>query len=413
MIDLFALGRGAQSVCALAALFGCASLICPAQSLLEGSAPGSAPILRQDVLAAFESTEPLKALSCAVTTQKPVLGLDLKFHAGYQLAIPVQELQPGDSVTLLLRITPKTTPNSQFYFQDRFRITTTKEQANGVAFIPGRVALGSGAYRMELLMHDGASRFCSTSWDITASLGAKDKNVALALEEGAASPVPLDLFLPEPPVQKAEQSPLNIKILANFAPRSKGAAAIDERDTEAMLSILRSISRHPGVGKISLSAFDLYEERIVFKQPNSKQIDFPALGQALKQLKPGTVGLDQLLDKHGSGDFLAGLLQDGSDAKEGTAPDAVIFVGPKAFANAESENLKSIRNLGCPVFYFNYVDDPQAAPWRDDIGKVTKSLGGREFLISGPRDLWNAVSDSVVKLFNVRTSALGAKEGLQ
>ncbi|HEY3744104.1 MAG TPA: acetyltransferase [Bryobacteraceae bacterium] len=346
-------------------------------------------------MAAFEASEPLKGLDCAFEIQKPTLGLDLRFHTGYQVTFVKESSPEDDQVTIVLKIADKSRPDRPVYMQDRLRAPPVDGPEKVAARIPGKFALGAGAYRVDMLLHDRADHYCSSSWDLNASLSSKYKGVPLSLAEGAVAPLAEDLFLPESRAHKTEDAPLNVKILANFAPREKSSAALDPRDTEATTTILRDISRNPRVGTISILAFDLYEERVVFRQSRKEGIDFPALGAALKSLQPGTVARNQLLDKQSSATFLAALLHD-EEANE-PKPDALIFVGPKAFVESSPEEFKAQRNLGYPVYYFNYIDDPQAAPWRDNIGNVTKWLGGRVFSITGPSDLWNALTELVRK----------------
>ena len=58
-------------------------------------------------------------------------------------------------------------------------------------------------------------------------------------------------------------------------------------DTVALVSILRRISREPQFGKFSLVAFNIQEQRVLYRQSSSERIDFPALGHALESMKLG------------------------------------------------------------------------------------------------------------------------------
>jgi hypothetical protein len=397
-------------IAALGSLAALLTLATYSQSVVEGTSPGSAPILTQSTLAAFESIESGTDSSCTVAAQKPVLGLDLKFHSGYQLSVPVQELDAlGDTLTVLFRITSSNHPNQPVYFQEHFLVPALDEHARGDAGVPGRFDLGAGSYRVELLIHDRIRRLCAVSWELTATPSAKDRNLPLALGSGEIRPVQQDVFLMETAPHEAKQGAVKIKLLVNFVPPSPSSAALDHTDIEALVSILRNIARDPRVGTISLVAFNLYEERVIFRQEYGEGIDFPALGKSLNKLNPGTVGVDQLLRKHGSTEFLAELVK----GETGGGSDALIFVGPKAFVegNVPPEEMKQIRELGCPVFYLNYVNNPQGAPWRDSIGRMVKFLRGYEFSITAPRDLWNAVTDTVARIFDSRSTSLAKPAG--
>src|ERR1700684_1140817 len=56
-----------------------------------GVSHGGANIFNTD-LAVLEQDEQRKDLPCTVTPSKPALGFDLKFHAGYQVTVPLKEL---------------------------------------------------------------------------------------------------------------------------------------------------------------------------------------------------------------------------------------------------------------------------------------------------------------------------------
>jgi hypothetical protein len=185
-------------------------------------------------------------------------------------------------------------------------------------------------------------------------------------------------------------------------------------DTSALVSILRSIARDPRIGKFTVIAFNLQEQKVVYRSENAERIDFPALGESLAALNLGTVDLKRLSQKHGDTEFLTDLIRrEISSTPDST--DAVVFAGPKAMLeeNIPQDSLKEIGNLKYPVFYMNYNLYPQAVPWNDSIGKAVKFLKGYEYTISKPRDLWFAVSEMVtriVKLKHVRRSGTSQSE---
>ena len=102
-------------------------------------------------------------------------------------------------------------------------------------------------------------------------------------------------------------APLNVKVIVNFAPQDSAAAALQPLDMNALISILRNIAREPRIGKFSIVAFNLQERRVVYRQEDSSQIDFPALGEALHSLNLGTVDVKRLSQKRGETEFLTDL----------------------------------------------------------------------------------------------------------
>jgi hypothetical protein len=173
-------------------------------------------------------------------------------------------------------------------------------------------------------------------------------------------------------------------------------------DTNALVSILRNISRDPRIGSFSVVAYNMQEQKVLYRQQGASQIDFPALGKSLNKLNLGTVDLKHLVQKHGESEFLSGLLlSEVKDTKE--EPDAVIFTGPKVMLDdgLPPETLKQLAEVKFPVFYMNYNLYPQSNPWRDAIGNAVKALKGIEYTISRPRDMffdWSEIMGRIVKL---------------
>ncbi len=83
---------------------------------------------------------------------------------------------------------------------------------------------------------------------------------------------------------------LNVKVLVNFAPQDSLSAALQPLDTTALVSILRTISRDPRIGKFSVVAFNMQEQKVIYRQDDASRIDFPALGTALSHFESGHRG---------------------------------------------------------------------------------------------------------------------------
>jgi hypothetical protein len=359
-------------------------------------------------MAVLEVQEPRKDLPCEViSTTKAVVGFDLRFHAGYEVSVPLRELSGTENtLTILFRVTPAEGPSAEpSYFIQRFRVPSIEEDAKGDAYLHGTMDLGEGKYHVDWLMRDRSERVCSSYWDVEAALPQRDRTMNLVLPPGAIRAAEGEQFKEEPPVERVhEELPLNVKVMINFAPQNSQSATLQPLDTAALVSILRSIAREPRIGKFSIVAFNMHEQRVVYRQDLVDKIDFPALGEALTSLKLGTVDLKRLSQKHGETEFLATLIKDEVGSSEN--PDALIFAGPKAMldANVPQEELRELGDVSYPVFYMNYNLNPQVTPWRDTISHAVKFFKGQEFTITRPRDLWNAVSEMVTRIVKFRHS---------
>jgi hypothetical protein len=375
-------------------------LLLRGQTAMLGSGPGEAVRIFNTDLAVLEVQEPRKDLPCTVTPVKPGLGFDLRFHTGYEVSVPLKDLAGSENVlTMIFRVIPESHTDQRYFFVQRVRVPSIEPEARGEAYLQGAFDLGEGQYHVDWLMRDRSERVCSFYWEAEAVLGPKDKQINVALAPGLVQAAEAQFFREEPPVERAQgEPPLNVKVLINFAPQNARSATLQPLDKTALVSILRSISREPRIGKFSVVAFNLQEQRILYRQDNADRIDFPALGEALESLNLGTIDLKKLIQKNAETEFLTQLIQ--KEIGGVGHPDGLIFAGPKAMLeeNVPEESLKDMGEVEYPVFYMNYNLQPQANPWRDAIGRAVRFFRGYEFTISRPRDLWTAVSEIVTRI---------------
>ncbi len=349
----------------------------------------------------LETQDPRKDLPCTVTPAKPLLGFDLRFHGGFDVTVPLKEIAGSENqLTILFRVTPQDRKDQPAFFVQHFRVPMIEDDARGEATLSGAVDLGEGNYHVDWLMRDRGERVCSFYWDMDAALPAKDKQIELALPPSQVERIQAEQFTDEPPVARnPSPHPLSIKVLVNFAPQNYIASSFQPLDTLALVSILRRISREPQFGKFSVVAFNIQEQRVLYRQRSGDRIDFPALGDAINSVKLGTIDLKRLSQKHGDTEFLTNLIR--SEMSGEDHPDALVFAGPKVMLDegVPEETLKPFApEIDYPVFYMNYALNPQQTPWRDSISRAVRIFKGTEYTISRPRDLWFAVSEMVSRI---------------
>lgn len=387
----------------LALLLGCYAIPCQqatAQNLLRNPDAVNPVNLLPGDAAVLEMEETKKDLPCTVTSIKPVLGFDLKFHSGYEITIPLKELAgDGQTLTVVFSVTPGSSKDSPRYFSQKFKVPELPDDAGGKTLLEGGFDVGEGGYHVRWLMRDHLERICSSNWDINATLAGREQEMKMTITQNSVEPSNAEFFRPEPPVERRpDNDPIKVKVLINYAPQQSAAAAMAPVDASALTSILRTIAREPRIMKFSIVAFNMNEQRVVYRGDDLDEIDFPGLGRELGRLKLGMVDYKHLADPHSPTDFLTHLVQ---EELAGNPADAVIFAGPKAFLDepVTQESLKDIGAIGYPIFYMNYMLMPpgsswsEAPAWRDAIGTVVKRLRGFEYTITRPRDLWTSWTD--------------------
>ena len=209
-------------------------------------------------LAVLEAQDVRKDLSCTVTPSKPILGFDLRFHAGYEVNVPLKELSGSENkLTILFRVTSSDHKDEPVYFSQHVHVPSIDDDAKGDATLGGAFDVGEGSYHVDWLMRDRSERVCSFYWDSEATLPAKDKQIALEMGPGAIRHSQDEQFIEDPPVERTASAgpPLNIKVLVNFAPQNIHSPTLLPHDTVALETILRRISREPQFREVRTGRF--------------------------------------------------------------------------------------------------------------------------------------------------------------
>jgi hypothetical protein len=379
-------------------LFAC--LPCVAQSPLLGV--GTSVHLVNDDMAMLEAQIPRKDLPCEVKPSDPTLGFDLRFHAGYDVNIPLKELSgSGNLLTMLFRVTPDADPDKRAYFTQNVRVPEIEENAKGETTLGGVFDVGEGKYHVDWIMRDRQNHVCAFFWDSTAELPSRDRDIGLEIAANTVEANQTEQFLEDPPVKRDSGRLLNVKVMVNFAPQNQNSSAMRPIDTQALVMVMRRITREPRFGKFSVVAFNIQEQRTLYRQSSSDRIDFPALGKSIKGIEPGKLDLKLLANKRGEVEFLTDLIK--TELASSDRPDALIFAGPKYMVTEGSpeDELKS-SEVDYPVFYLNYNLFPQTTPWRDSIGRAIRVFGGKEYALNRPRDLWFAVTEMVGRIVELK-----------
>src|SRR5579883_2359614 len=372
-------------------------------TLAAALAHGQSPIQRPEAYvlptdrAILESGEPRTDLPCTVKALPSELGFDLTLHSRYEVALPLRALAgEGGTLVMMFRVTPERHEDQAIYFNQRWSVPPIAESAAGAAHLQGGFRLGEGKYRVDWLLRDSQERFCTARWQVSADLHGKDRQVALRMKPGMVAPEAVEAFAEEAPIARESPHPLRVGVLLHVASQGTEAPGMRALESSAVLSILRSIAREPQIGSYSVTAFNLERGEVLFRDENTPDIDFPALGKAIKALQLATIDIHTLRRTTNNVRFISDLM---TTEVERNRPDALIFVGPKTVADfPERIAPRDAGSPGCPVFYLNYDANPASNPWRDMIGSMVKVWSGAEYTISRPRDLFNAWSEVMARL---------------
>ena len=330
----------------------------------------------------------------------------MRFHADYRVAIPIKMLAgAGGTLEIALRVTAGS-HGEPVYLMQQVGVPNLPPGATGMGWLAGGFDVGPGRYHVDWMIRDIVGRTCTAHWDLNVKLGPRERNVALTLPENSIAGR-LGAPIEDWPLAAQAGQPLRLKILLNVSPPGSGESLLNPQYAAVLLSMLRSIVREPGATRLTLVAFALRAQKIVYQQAGAEQIDFSALDKALNT-ESGTIDYRLLQDKKSEVRFVTNLLIEQLGRK--TAPqDAIVIVGPKVSLERVSvEMLRAGGAASCPIFYLNYNPNPLEDPFPDTIGSALKAYGtASKYLIERPRDFGAAMNDMLIRLRRQPSSGAG------
>jgi hypothetical protein len=119
------------------------------QLLVNTSASGGALRLLNSDQAVLEAGEQRQDLPCAVTSVKPILGFDMRFHSGYEVSLPLREVAGSENLlSILFRVTAVDGESQKpVYFTQRLKVPAIEEDAKGDTLFQGGFDIGEGNIR--------------------------------------------------------------------------------------------------------------------------------------------------------------------------------------------------------------------------------------------------------------------------
>lgn len=119
-----------------------------------------------------------------------------------------------------------------------------------------------------------------------------------------------------------------MKILLNLSPAGVQESLLNPQYADVFLAMLRSIVRVPGLSRLSLVAFNLRAQKILYKRDELEQIDFTELKHVVQTPSSGTIDYRLLQDRQSATHFVTNLLIQHLGGKA-SPQDAIIIVGLK------------------------------------------------------------------------------------
>ena len=273
-------------------------------------------------------------------------------------------------------------------------------EAKGMGMFAGGFDLGSGRYGVDWIMRDRAGRACSSHWELQAKLGPHERTMALALGENAIAEGLANGSDEKPASSRVASQGLHLKILLNLSPVGEKESLLDPRYAHVLVSMLRSIVHESDLQRVSLIAFNLRAQKVVYRMENADAVDFSALGKVFEHPDAGAIDYRLLQDQKAEAHFVTNLLID-QLGRRASREDAIVILGPKVTLERRVSLglLKRGGVASCPIFYLNYTPNPFEEPFPDTIGSALKAYSTAwRFQIVEPHDFGAAMKEMLVRL---------------
>jgi hypothetical protein len=350
---------------------------------------------------AFQTLSGQHTLKCKITAFRPMLDFAFRFDAGYVVDCPLSQLDGKETdLVTYTRVTPR--GGAPVVLGEVFRVPAPPadlaridpRHLRTVLEISGGFALGEGEYTVEVLVSDRLNRSCHKRWEIKARRNRGQRKVTVAMEAGTVSHI-----WPDPWEGKFREkgSGLRITVLLHAAPMNPRAASLRVWDRTFLLEALSSLLRHIPCESVRVVAFNLDQQREVYRED---QFDGPALGKLahrLRNLELGTVDYRALSRDPATNALLASLANEQLAAAHPS--DAVIFLGPTT-RTAQKTPLQVLKNgePGQPRFYYFEYFPWAGADFADSIEYLTSALHGKTFHVHSPGEFGKSLQKLLEEL---------------
>jgi hypothetical protein len=210
---------------------------------------------------------------------------------------------------------------------------------------------------------------------------------------------------------------VRLSVLLDAAPVNPFSARMHADDRAFSMEALAALLREMPCQSVQIVAFNLEQQRDVFREENFDADGFSRLADALEKLQLSTVPVEAL--KRGNNiEYLRRLARE--QVSSGQA-DAVVFVGPNLRRTYENPQMQPMESTSTRFFYLEgYTTFPAVyglppgvgprvmiqrdIPFPDSIEYLTKELHGSVFHISSAKDLATAIPKMLAQLKGLQSS---------
>jgi len=368
----------------------CLSVVARGQSVLNPDDTTRATAL-------FSAGTRAERLNCEIEPRKPFLDFAFRFDGGYTVHCPLKAFGGTESALYtFVRVTPRGGAPVLLGTKTRLpAISAAQASRNSprkmrnVVEISGGFSIGEGEYLVEAVVADDRDRASRKRWTIKAYRTGAERAVPLKIKASSVTDMGFHPWRGcSRPASEGEQ----LTVLLDAAPISPREVNLRAWDRVFLLATLSSLLDQTPCRSVKLIAFNLDQQREVFRKEEFDGPGFFELERALEHLELGTVSYRTLQQHQGWAELLAGYTNREVLAEQ--PADAVIFLGPAMHILEKiPAGMLRARETAKPQFFcFEYLPNwRRGAEFDDAIAALTKARDGAVFRIHSPAELALAV----------------------
>ena len=338
-------------------------------------------------------------LHCSILPRKPTLDFAFRFDVGYIVTCSLSTFGGRASkIFVIARVTPeggKPLLLGESYRLPEASAATKSSKLRQDVQMSGGFAVGEGEYQVEVLVADQESgRTSRKRWRARVARNRSQGAAYVAVPPGSVIPMGVR---PWPVKMDTSGKGLRVTVLLNAAPLNPRNPALRAWDRAFLLGSLSSLLKQIPCASVRLRAFNLDQQRELFRQDQFDDAGFMELAESLRTLELGTVSYRVLEQRQGWLDLLLDYAN--RELMAADPSDVVIILGPRTryFAEVPRKKLKG-RETPNPHFYaFEYLPG-YVQHFPDAISSLTKRLGGTAYEIYSPGDLARSIQKMLAQV---------------
>jgi hypothetical protein len=367
---------------------------------MKGQEPLSAADAEQ-VGRIFDLERSPAPLHCSIQPQKPMLDFAFRFDLGYIISCSLSTFEGHASdVFVYARITPQ--GGRPLLFGEDYRLPEATDVARSRQLkqdfqMSGGLAVGEGIYQVEVLVMDQrTARTSRKRWLARVGHAGEKRAVQLAVSPGSVIPMGVR---PWPITMDKSGRGLRLTVLLDAAPLNPRTPALRAWDRAFLLGSLSTLLKQIPCDSVRLRAFNLEQQRELFRRDEFDDAGFLQLAASLRTLELGTVSYRVLQQRQGWLELLLNYANQELTAHD--PADAVIILGPRTRYSADvpRAGLKERETPNPRFFYYEYFPGSLRFSQPPDVlSSLTKRLDGTVCAIFSPGDLAHCVQKTLARV---------------